>query len=195
MTTCFCIATDFSNRKVIMTNYILKAYNSLVFSCERFMKILYLVLEGWIFTKETSAMSISKDDLHTALIQLRIFTSSSTPTHQSPFFHDNSRIRITKFLTDENLDPLLSCRTQAICWHLYHQVRINAGVWDYNSRQKVQYTFGNLLEDLVRTIKGLRLESNVVQVEELVEDVFADWITVVGFTRGRRRDDGKKTER
>ena len=110
--------------------------------------------------------------------------SSSHPTHHTPFFPDNHRIRITKFLTNEAMDPLLGCKTQAICWHLYHQVRLNAGTWDYNNRQRVQWAFGTIFDDLVRTIKGMGVE-DVGDVDGLVEEVFKDWITVVGFKRGK----------
>lgn len=133
--------------------------------------------------RSCAGLPLTRFELRTALNQIRIFTSSASPAHHTPFFHDNPRLRITKFLTNESLDVLLSCRTQAICWHLHHQVRVNAGAWDNNSRQKVRWAFGRLFEELIRTIKDLKLGDDVRDVDQLVEEIFADWITVVGFRR------------
>lgn len=51
------------------------------------------------------------------------------------------------------------------------------------------------LEELIKRVKELRLTGDVDDVEGMVEEVFEDWITVVGLRRERRREEGREGER
>lgn len=51
------------------------------------------------------------------------------------------------------------------------------------------------LEELIKRVKELRLAGDVDDVEGMVEEVFEDWITVVGLRRERIREEGREGER